>query len=292
MIVVSDILNSVNGGTIKVIDGVLNGATYSGGGTFAVGAFPQVTISGQADLPGTLDLTDLASSGVLTAAGQTKQLMTYGNRSGAFGTVVGNNLGGGLALRPIYNATELIVEVGSDTGTGISPGTGSTGSTGGGSGTTGGVDVTFDDVTGGGVMSADYFQPLGQQELLDIIAGQVTDLNSFVLRMDPQFQVWQVEFSGIFDQADLVFAYDETLLPSGFDEDDLLMQHLVQGTGLVTPLQSLDTVNNTITVLDLQSFSPFILSAVPEPSTFVMGGVALLSLLLYGWRRRRNVQNH
>ncbi|MBI5395066.1 MAG: PEP-CTERM sorting domain-containing protein [Verrucomicrobia bacterium] len=155
---------------------------------------------------------------------------------------------------------------------------------GGGPTTIGGMQATFDAVTQDGRFSADFFRPDTTADLALRIGDDAAGAVDFSLA-SLDYQVWQLEFSGVFTgNADLVFHYDDTNLL--VDESALQIRHFVNGQWEI-PGQTLDTVNNTIT-LAANSFSPFVLSAVPEPGTgslLAAGGLALLRL-----RNRRKHQ--
>lgn len=145
---------------------------------------------------------------------------------------------------------------------------------GGGLTTIGGLQATFDTVNDPGRFSADFFRPTNSADLaLRIGETALNDVN-FGLAT-PNYQVWQLEFSGTFSDASLVFHYDDAGLL--VDESQLVIRHYTGGQW-VMPNQTIDTVNNTITLV-ANSFSPFILSNVPEPSSallLALGGAALL----------------
>ncbi len=61
------------------------------------------------------------------------------------------------------------------------------------------------------------------------------------------------------------------------DESLLRIRHFSNGQWEI-PSQTLDVVNNTIT-LAANSFSPFILTGVPEPSSAVLLGLGSAALL-------------
>lgn len=145
---------------------------------------------------------------------------------------------------------------------------------GGGLATIGGLQATFDTVNDPGRFSADFFRPTNSADLALRIGETALNEVDFGLAT-PSYQVWQLEFSGTFSDAALVFHYDDAGLLA--DESQLVIRHYTGGQWTV-PNQTIDTVNNTITLV-ANSFSPFILSNVPEPSSaalLALGGVVLL----------------
>ena len=130
----------------------------------------------------------------------------------------------------------------------------------------------------------------GENESLAIDFDQVGSGNITIqkLRRDdpllpdglPDGVVWELLSSEGFSFEDgsavLAFEYDESLLPEGFNEADILVWHW-NGQEWQDVTAFLDTQANTITTTELTSFSPFVV--VPEPTTLGLlaaGGVALL----------------
>jgi hypothetical protein len=98
-------------------------------------------------------------------------------------------------------------------------------------------------------------------------------------------QLFEVAYSGDFDgPLELAFNYDPSLLPEGFDEDNLRIYHWT-GTEWENLGGVVDTANNTITVTT-NSLSPFAVAAVPEPETYALM-LAGLGLVGVAARRRR-----
>jgi hypothetical protein len=148
----------------------------------------------------------------------------------------------------------------------------------GGSGTAGGLDISLDVSAGEGLLSASF----QQATLADITSGFGVAL-PFALPSGVT-SLWEItggdQFQGT---AELTFAYDPALLPVGFDEAQLAMAHLKNGswellTGIV------DAGANTITV-ETDSFSPFSLVSVPEPATSALVATGLFALAT-GRKRR------
>jgi outer membrane autotransporter protein len=79
------------------------------GGLTAATQFDQLVVTGSATLSGTLNLTLLNSFD--PSLGDVFRILTYGSRSGTFGTLNGLNLGSGRVYSPAYNATDLTLTV-------------------------------------------------------------------------------------------------------------------------------------------------------------------------------------
>jgi hypothetical protein len=89
-------------------------------------------------------------------------------------------------------------------------------------------------------------------------------------------QIWNLNFDGTFDGlATVVFNYDPNLVGGG----PLSIIHFNDSSGAWENLGGIvDALYHTITV-ETSSFSPFaVVEAVPEPSTFALGGLAGLAL--------------
>ena len=141
-----------------------------------------------------------------------------------------------------------------------------------------GIDFSFENVTAEGVFTSDY-AALTQEQIADLSEELLASID-FAFAGGP-LQLWDVDFTGEFDGlATLTIAYDYTAL--GVPEGDLFVAHQL-GSGEWEILTGVvDTEAHTITIVT-DSFSPFVLGAVPEPgtlATLLFGGAALL-------RRRR-----
>jgi len=131
----------------------------------------------------------------------------------------------------------------------------------GGAGVNGGIDVGFDDVTERGALIATYDTQTPQERSDCVAAGDCTPVNFAV--PGAETQEWQLQFVGAFQGfATLVFRYDAALL-GGFPETRLAVYHFVHGrwkrTGTVST--SGDTI--TVTVPEVDGFSPFVIGELP-----------------------------
>lgn len=161
----------------------------------------------------------------------------------------------------------------------------------GGSSTTGGVSIGLSGATNGGTFSAQQIPNPTGLPVSAITAGQSNStfsLSTGDLAAHPQ--IWAVGYTGLpgGQSATLVFSYDPALLPAGTDQSKLGLWHYNESTGNWTFGGTVNTANHTITFVT-NSFSPFELgiTAVPEPSTFVLLGLGAAALAIAGVRRRR-----
>jgi hypothetical protein len=123
----------INNGDLVVIDSTISGAavnlaslsvtgtaTFGDGlalgntgslklGIVGLGDFDSVAVMGAVALDGELELT--VDDAYMAVVGDSFAVVAYGSLTGTFDDVLGNNLGGGQYLRPIYDTTELRLEV-------------------------------------------------------------------------------------------------------------------------------------------------------------------------------------
>ena len=115
------------------------------------------------------------------------------------------------------------------TGTRVTAGTASSGACNGGSSVPGGLDYQFDNVTSEGSCFGGFARASDAELAVRIAAGEFTKF-TFPTPGSPA-QIWDVEFSGTYTAAvNLTFAYDPTLLPTGFDESTLAIHQFSGGS--------------------------------------------------------------
>ncbi|MBK8021945.1 MAG: hypothetical protein IPK19_11105 [Chloroflexi bacterium] len=95
---------TVNGNYTQSSGGILN---IELGGLSPATQYDQVVVTGTAALAGTLNLALI--NGFDPAIGNAFQIMTFGSRSGTFGTVNGTSIGGGRQLQVSYSGTAATV---------------------------------------------------------------------------------------------------------------------------------------------------------------------------------------
>ena len=138
--------------------------------------------------------------------------------------------------------------------------------------------VTFASAGGG------TFSNTNSLTTLSTLASQTAPVNFLLPTTSGLAQEWDLSFNGTFTgSATLTFHYDPSTLAPGLDPSTLQIEHFTSGqwvalSGIVDP------VADTITV-STNSFSPFVLAAVPEPSALAFLSLAGASVL----RRKRAI---
>ena len=147
--------------------------------------------------------------------------------------------------------------------------------------TSGAIQATFSNVSAG-TLTNNYYLGSSISDVANSIGSTAASQIDFKLAGDT-VQLWDLSYSGEFSgSTDVTFSYEPTLLNEG---DLLQIEHFVNGKWEV-PTQTVDQVNHTITV-DVNSFSPFALESVPEPSTIALIAVGAVGLVGWVWRCRR-----
>jgi len=158
----------------------------------------------------------------------------------------------------------------------------------GGSSSPGGVEITFDDTSGGtfiAELTSSAISNLG--DVIESI-GEFSHLG-FVTITEPVL-FWDLVYDGSMPGTmTLVFGYDENSIVSSFEESDLAIFHY-EGGEWSELNGSIDEVGNTLTV-SVDSFSYFALGASSTqqvPSVSPVGIAAICGLIgLASWRRLR-----
>ena len=154
-------------------------------------------------------------------------------------------------------------------------------SAGGGTSTVGGIQIDPTMITTDGTLTGNYSTTTAANLAQTIGAAAAGQIN-FALA-GTTVQLWDVQFTGVLQGTNtVVFHYDPTLIGST-PESDLRIEHFVNGAWVVPAGEVVDTVAHTITV-QADSFSPFVLSQVPEPASAVLVGIG--SLVACAWRLR------
>jgi hypothetical protein len=151
----------------------------------------------------------------------------------------------------------------------------------GGSSMTGGVSAEFSAPTSGGTFTVQQIPNatgLSQLAVEAAEANPIFALSTASLSADPQ--IWNVNYTGTLNgTATLVFNYDPSLLPVGFDPLTLGIWHFSSLTNQWDFGGTVDPFAHTITYV-ADSFSPFMLgTVVPEPPSVILAAVAILSLM-------------
>ena len=156
----------------------------------------------------------------------------------------------------------------------------------GGATTPGGVSIQLPGSTNGGTFTAQQIPNPDGLSQLAIQAGEANPIfaaSTGELSVNPQ--IWNVDYTGLQEgqSATLVFHYDPSLLPAGTDESKLGIWHF---NGTTWDFGGTVNLNDHTIAFTTSSFSPFQLGvAVPEPSTFVLAGMAAVGLGLAAVRK-------
>ena len=146
-------------------------------------------------------------------------------------------------------------------------------SAGGGLATPGGIQLDPTMISTDGTLTGNYSTTTAANLAQTIGAAAAGQIN-FALA-GTTVQAWDVQFTGVLQGTNtVVFHYDPTLIGST-PESDLRIEHFVNGAWVVPAGEVADTVAHTITV-QADSFSPFVLSQVPEPASAVLVGIGSL----------------
>ncbi len=165
----------------------------------------------------------------------------------------------------------------------------------GGSGDVGGVSVAFQNAaTVDGQMTVQTLNSLAGTTRGAELAAQGSP--AFLLSTSPTAigtpQIWSFNYNDALlnGSATVTFHYDPSLLPAGTNPSDLEIDHFDSTTNMWEVLPVVGRGNDTITVVT-PSFSDFALAtAVPEPTTTVLLGSALVAIGGLRLSRRRALQ--
>lgn len=145
---------------------------------------------------------------------------------------------------------------------------------GGGTGTVGGIQVDPSMITSNGNLTAGY-AATSTANLADTIGAAAAGQINFALA-GSTVQAWDVQYTGVLTGTNtVVFHYDPTLI-GNTPEADLRIEHFVNDAWVVPAGQVVDTTAHTIT-FQTDSFSPFVLAQVPEPSSVALLAIGALA---------------
>jgi len=140
---------------------------------------------------------------------------------------------------------------------GGSSGTGGGGSCNGGSGHVGGVDFEFDDIDQEGTFFGEY-SDADDAEMAEREAEGEFVLPTVQTPSATRKQLWKLNYNGVHTgNIKLKFAYDPSLLPAGYDENQLVIYHFRNGTWEKLSCK-VDAAKNVIEAIT-PSLSPFVL---------------------------------
>jgi hypothetical protein len=151
----------------------------------------------------------------------------------------------------LLTGTKVVVTGGGSTGTGGS------GSCNGGSGHVGGVDFEFDDIDQEGTFFGEYSEA-DDAEMAEREAEGEFVLPTVQTPNSTRKQLWKLNYNGVHTgNIKLKFAYDPSLLPAGYDENQLVIYHFRNGTWEKLSCK-VDAARNVIEAIT-PSLSPFVL---------------------------------
>lgn len=140
---------------------------------------------------------------------------------------------------------------------GGSSGTGGGGSCNGGSSHVGGVDFEFDNISQEGTFFGEY-SDANDAEMAERTAEGEFVMPTVQTPNATRRQLWKLNYNGVHTGSiKLKFAYDPSLLPAGYDENQLVIYHFRNGAWEKLSCK-VDTANNVIEAIS-PSLSPFIL---------------------------------
>ena len=140
---------------------------------------------------------------------------------------------------------------------GGSNGTGGGGSCNGGSAHVGGVDFEFDDISQEGTFFGEY-SDADDAEMAERAAEGEFVMPTVQTPSASRRQLWKLNYNGVHTgNIKLKFAYDPSLLPAGYDENQLVIYHFRNGTWEKLSCK-VDAAKNIIEAVT-PSLSPFVL---------------------------------
>ena len=249
-------------------------ATFNGANGAYPFAFGSLILDASGNLFGTTEHGGASNSGtVFELAAGTSTITTLTTFSGSNGY----NPSSGLvadAAGNLFGMTEsgagnsgTVFEL-SPTTASVGQGANQTATVGGGTSVVGGVQSTLPDVTTPGTFTTTYTVATSLSQLISDIGSAAAGTINFAFANSSAVQLWQLHFDGTFTgEATVTVHFDPTLL-GGIPLSELYIEHYDNGTW-VPIYGTVDPIADTIT-FQTESFSPFVLAEVPEPSTLVL----------------------
>ena len=151
------------------------------------------------------------------------------------------------------------------------------------------ADFTNANVTTPGTLTSNFQEVTSQSQLQSLLGSTAFSQIHFVLPSPGgvlDLQYWDLGFTGSFTgNVTVVLHFDPSAL-NGINLSSLQVEHYTGGQWVIPSGQVIDPVADTIT-FQTNSFSPFVLSQVPEPSSVVLGLFAAVGLGVVVIRKRR-----
>lgn len=230
---------------------------------------------GQLNVPAGNDFVDVSVSyNHSVALRRDGSLVAWGNPF-----MIGNGVPSGTNYSAISHGGHHCLALLKETAAAVRAGSTTVARINGGSRMLGGVDAGF-SATGGGVVSAEYIVASDPQ-MIQLLIDAGIDPALLPDAVGANHQSWWMDYTGTFEAATLVFSYDPADLPPDVVEADLAVLHW-NGAAWERLPSLVDPVWDTVTV-ETDSFSPFVLTVVPEPTTLALLAAGALALV----RRRR-----
>jgi hypothetical protein len=159
---------------------------------------------------------------------------------------------------------------------------------GGGPTAVGGGGAMFTNITSPGVFTDTFLEPTTPAALQEAI-GEVADGEINFVLPSQTVQLWELGFAGSFTgDATVTLHFDPSLI-GDVPLSDLYVEHYEDGAWVIPPDQVINTMNDTIT-FETDGFSPFVLAAVPEPSSLLLAGMGAIGLVFVVAKRRAFVR--
>lgn len=195
-----------------------------------------------------------------------------------------------LSVTPIPGGSILPTAVASS-GNSVAVGTDQIAAIGGGTSAVGGGSVILPNQTTAGAFTSLYFN-VSSAAQLDAQLGTTppANVNFFLSSPGQTTQMWDLHDTGTFTGSATVTLHYNPTLVGGVDPSQLQIWHFTSGEWVAVANEVVDASTNTIT-FTTDSFSPFVLGVVPEPSSAVLAALGLITLVTYGRQRTRRARS-